>query len=77
MYQFVRSKDTGGAITKNLIGYHGSSKYEANNRSYNPSRGDYECYFCHRLFSSLHGLNQHLNSPTRKSSPILLAAEHG
>ncbi|KAK7910882.1 hypothetical protein PG985_013363 [Apiospora marii] len=68
LYQFVRSKDTGGVFTKNLIGYHGSSKYEANDQSYNPYRGGYECYLCHRVFSSLHGLNQHLNSPIHQQA---------
>ncbi|KAK6855822.1 hypothetical protein PG995_007973 [Apiospora arundinis] len=68
LYKFVRSKDTGGVFTKNLIGYHGSTHYEANENSYNAYRGCYECYLCHRAFSLLHGLNQHLNSPIHQQS---------
>ncbi|KAK7954966.1 hypothetical protein PG996_015773 [Apiospora saccharicola] len=68
LYKFVRSKDTGGVFTKNLIGYRGSSQYEANDQSYNPCLGRYECYLCHRLFGLLSGLNQHLNSPTHQQA---------
>ncbi|KAI5924862.1 hypothetical protein F4810DRAFT_709053 [Camillea tinctor] len=68
LYKFVRSKDPGGMMTKNLIGWTGSSQYEANDRSYNWYREGYECYLCHRLFSNLHSLNQHLNSPTHQES---------
>ncbi|KAK8101672.1 hypothetical protein PG999_012046 [Apiospora kogelbergensis] len=66
LYKFVRSKDPGGVFTKNLVGYQGSTYYEANEQSYNPYRGGYQCYLCHSLFSSLQGLTQHLNSPTHQ-----------
>ncbi|KAH8807236.1 hypothetical protein F5884DRAFT_899669 [Xylogone sp. PMI_703] len=68
LYKFMRSKDPGGVITKNLIGWHGSTKYEANDRSYNWRRQGYECYLCHGLFGKLQGLNQHLNSPIHQES---------
>ncbi|KAH7190565.1 hypothetical protein BKA60DRAFT_586033 [Fusarium oxysporum] len=63
LYKFVRSKDPGGAITNNLIGWHGSSHYEANHLANYQHFQVWECYLCHRLFGSLNGLNQHLNSP--------------
>ncbi|KAH8681285.1 hypothetical protein BX600DRAFT_17251 [Xylariales sp. PMI_506] len=61
VYRVVRSKDPTGAISKKLIGWHGSPSYQANDRAWN---GDgYECYLCHSEFRSLNGLNQHLSSP--------------
>ncbi|KAK2478702.1 hypothetical protein H9L39_08076 [Fusarium oxysporum f. sp. albedinis] len=63
LYKFVRSKDPGGSITNNLIGWHGSSHYEANHLANYQHFQVWECYLCHRLFGSLNGLNQHLNSP--------------
>ncbi|KAH8594480.1 hypothetical protein B0O99DRAFT_513835 [Bisporella sp. PMI_857] len=68
LYKFVRSKDPSGVITKNLIGWTGSTQYEASNRSYNWSRQGWECYLCHRLFGHLSSLNQHLNSPAHQKS---------
>ncbi|KAH9905221.1 hypothetical protein F4778DRAFT_698055 [Xylariomycetidae sp. FL2044] len=68
LYKFVRSKDPGGIITKNLIGWAGSTQYEASRRSYNAKRHGWECYLCHRLFKSLPSLNQHLNSPTHQET---------
>ena len=65
LYKFVRAKDPNGAITNNLIGWHGSTQYEANGLAYNQSCQAWECYLCNRLFNSLQGLNQHLNSPVR------------
>ncbi|GAA6008680.1 hypothetical protein JCM11491_003397 [Sporobolomyces phaffii] len=35
----------------------------ATNASYNPSNGQFECFFCHSFFRTLSGLNQHLASP--------------
>ncbi|KUI60318.1 hypothetical protein VP1G_11233 [Cytospora mali] len=49
LYEYVRSKDPHGAISKKLIGWHDEPTYEANARAWN-GRG-YECYFCHRLFN--------------------------
>lgn len=68
IYRFVRSKDPRGTISKNLIGWTGSDKYEATDYAWN---GDWwECYFCHRCFNSRSALNQHLNSPIRKYQGI-------
>ncbi|KAI0008992.1 hypothetical protein F4779DRAFT_628130 [Xylariaceae sp. FL0662B] len=68
LYKFVRSKDSGGIITKNLVGWPGSTQYEANSRSYNRYRQGWECYLCHQLFGQLSSLNQHLNSPIHQET---------
>ncbi len=68
MYRFVRFKDPSGAISKNLIGWSGSNSYEVTGNAWN---GDgWECYFCHREFRASNSLQQHLDSPTRKSDPL-------
>lgn len=69
MFRFVRARDAQGVISNKLLGWEGSSTYEATGRSWNGEF--YECYLCHREFNSLHGLNQHLNSPRRTSEPPL------
>lgn len=64
IYRYVRGKDPNGIIFKKLLEWQGTSRYEASARNWN---GDgYECYLCHRDFSSLHRLNQHLNSAARE-----------
>lgn len=69
IYKFVRSKDPDGIISKKLIGWSGSYEYEATENCWN---GDfYECYLCHKEFGKLNSLNQHLNSPARKSTKSL------
>ncbi|RGP69239.1 zinc finger protein [Fusarium longipes] len=73
IYKFIRSKDPNGAITNNLIGWHGSTvHYEASDLAFNHRCGAWECYLCHRLFGSLAGLNQHLNSPVHQKSSIIV-----
>jgi hypothetical protein len=74
VYELVRPKDPNGLISKHLIGWQGSATYEATARTWN-GRG-YECYFCSRDFTTLHGLNQHLNSPTREELPREILSEH-
>ncbi|KAF2156503.1 hypothetical protein K461DRAFT_97044 [Myriangium duriaei CBS 260.36] len=68
IYKFIRSKDPQGAFTKNLIQGPDMTRYQANGRAYNHSRGGWECYFCHKLFKQLPHLNQHLNSPAHQES---------
>ncbi|KAI1118338.1 hypothetical protein F5Y14DRAFT_400053 [Nemania sp. NC0429] len=64
VYNIVRSLDQDGLIAKKLIGWQGSTTYEATERSWN---GDsYECYFCAREFNTLSSLNQHLQSPVHQ-----------
>ncbi|KAJ1337210.1 GDNF-inducible zinc finger protein 1 [Microdochium nivale] len=66
IYRMIRSRDTSGVMTKNLLDWHGSNEYEATSQSWNGY--GYECYLCHRSFNSLHGLNQHLNSPVHQQA---------
>jgi hypothetical protein len=63
----LRQRDPQGVITKNLLEWSGSSEYSATSKSWNSRRQGYECYFCNRLFNTLRSLNQHLQSPARKS----------
>ncbi|KAL7619895.1 hypothetical protein AAE478_010442 [Parahypoxylon ruwenzoriense] len=66
VYKIVRSKDSGGLISKKLLDWNGSPKYEANREAWN---GDaWECYFCNREFRSLRALNQHLASPAHQQN---------
>ncbi|KAJ3472816.1 hypothetical protein NLG97_g10698 [Lecanicillium saksenae] len=44
----------------------GLSAYEVTERSWNGV--GYECYLCRRVFGSLHGLSQHLNSPAHQEA---------
>lgn len=64
LYKFIRTKDPEGRISKNLIGWTGSSSFEATDKTWNGRA--FDCYFCHREFGQLHALNQHLSSPVRK-----------
>ena len=58
-------RDPHGQITKKLLTYPDfKMKQAATSASWN---GDfYECYLCHREFTSLNALNQHLASPAHK-----------
>lgn len=65
----VRKRDPHGVITNKQIGWHDetveqNNTYEANHLSYNG--GAWECYICHREFTTLNGLNMHLNSSRHK-----------
>ncbi|KAI1654374.1 hypothetical protein F4813DRAFT_392880 [Daldinia decipiens] len=66
VYKLVRTKDPGSLISKKLLGWNGSPKYEATYESWNGYA--FECYLCHRKFSSLNSLNQHLSSPTHQQN---------
>ncbi|KAI1645263.1 uncharacterized protein F4817DRAFT_344209 [Daldinia loculata] len=66
VYKLVRTKDPGGLISKNLLGWKGSPKYEATYESWNGCA--FECYLCHRQFGLLSSLNQHLSSPTHQQN---------
>lgn len=41
--------------------------YSATERAFNSRLNAYECYLCHKLFSSLNSLNTHLDSPAHDS----------
>ncbi|KAM0753274.1 hypothetical protein T439DRAFT_333138 [Meredithblackwellia eburnea MCA 4105] len=47
-----------------------TTTYRATERAWNHEAQAYECYFCHSLFNSLAGLNQHLASPKHSGSAI-------
>ncbi|KAI1148929.1 hypothetical protein F4825DRAFT_432329 [Nemania diffusa] len=64
LYKHVRHLDQDGLIANKLIGWQGSTIYEATKRAWNGKY--YECYFCHRLFNYLDSLNQHLQSPAHQ-----------
>ncbi|KAK4130590.1 hypothetical protein BT67DRAFT_410561 [Trichocladium antarcticum] len=68
IYQFVRSKDPNGLISKNTIAWHDerNTTYVASGKSWNGS--SYECYFCHREFGKLPSLNQHLASDVHREA---------
>ncbi|KAK1752702.1 hypothetical protein QBC47DRAFT_389129 [Echria macrotheca] len=66
VWAIVRAKDPNGIISKNLLEYPTTNKYEASGRTWNGY--GYECYFCSREFKQLHGLNQHLNSPVHQQA---------
>ncbi|KAK3997910.1 hypothetical protein QBC44DRAFT_255087 [Cladorrhinum sp. PSN332] len=68
IYQFVRSKDPSGLISKKLLGWtaSGGATYDASHRTWNGT--GYECYFCSREFRALSSLNQHLNSPAHQQA---------
>ncbi|KAI1385410.1 uncharacterized protein F4822DRAFT_412972 [Hypoxylon trugodes] len=67
VYEIVRSKDPGGLISKNLVGWRGNAPYyEATAQAWNGYA--YECYLCHRQFGRLESLNQHLSSPAHKQN---------
>ncbi|KAL4925195.1 uncharacterized protein BDV17DRAFT_294748 [Aspergillus undulatus] len=62
IYRTVCEPDTQGVITYKQIGWieDQNAQYTAMPRSWNGYR--FECYLCHREFTKLSGLNQHLNS---------------
>lgn len=60
----IRRRDPNHIITKKLLTYHPASTWSATNDTWN---GDFfECYLCHREFTQLCGLNQHLNSDAHR-----------
>ncbi|KAJ4411739.1 hypothetical protein N0V82_008923 [Gnomoniopsis sp. IMI 355080] len=61
-FGFVRAHDPKGAVSKKPMVWQSENKYEATDWAWNGS--GYECfYFCHKSFSTLQALNQHLASP--------------
>ncbi|OCK82724.1 hypothetical protein K432DRAFT_348567 [Lepidopterella palustris CBS 459.81] len=65
IYQTIKGRDPHGLITQKLLTYtDDSTQTIATTAAWNGS--GYECYICHRSFSSLRGLNQHVGSPVHK-----------
>ncbi|WXC65157.1 hypothetical protein SNK03_010965 [Fusarium graminearum] len=64
LYKYVRNRDPAGVIVNKRLEWHGERTYEINPRlAWNHWAKTYECYLCHKLHSSLHGLKLHLESP--------------
>ncbi|PHH66089.1 hypothetical protein CDD81_614 [Ophiocordyceps australis] len=68
LYLAVRRRDPDSLLCKKLLGWTGSTDYEASNLAWNSSVQAYECYFCHQYFKKLSSLNQHLKSPTHQDN---------
>jgi hypothetical protein len=68
IHQVVRQFDPKGVICKENVPVANPVVYQATQRAWNSYRGAYECFLCYDGFSSLHGLNQHLNSPRHQQS---------
>ncbi|KAK6209831.1 zinc finger protein [Colletotrichum tabaci] len=66
LYEAVRRRDPNGLLSKRLLEWHASPTYTATDLTYNDAARAYECYLCHRLFTTLQGLNMHLNSTVHK-----------
>ncbi|KAI1393973.1 uncharacterized protein F4822DRAFT_439807 [Hypoxylon trugodes] len=66
IYKAVRAKDPTGMISKKLIGWHGSTTYEATDKAWNGWA--WECYLCNRTFNAKPGLDQHLQSPIHQQA---------
>ncbi|KAL3481236.1 hypothetical protein BJX99DRAFT_253894 [Aspergillus californicus] len=66
IYRLIRKRDPSGVITHKQIGWveEQNAQYSASATAWNGS--GFECYLCHRSFTKLFGLNQHLNSPVHK-----------
>lgn len=67
IYKIVRENDRNGMITNKLIGWKEDEerdKWEVNPNAYNGNM--WECYYCHREFSTASSLKSHLNSPVHK-----------
>ncbi|TID02055.1 hypothetical protein CH35J_004629 [Colletotrichum higginsianum] len=66
LYETIRRRDPNGLISKRLQGLSASPMYTATERAYNTAASAYQCYLCHRYFTTLQGLNMHLNSTVHK-----------
>ncbi|XEV05267.1 hypothetical protein FSHL1_010554 [Fusarium sambucinum] len=64
LYRYIKNRDPGGVITNKRLEWYGDKTYDINPRlAWNHWAKAYECYLCHKLHSSLHGLKLHLESP--------------
>lgn len=62
----LRKRDTNHVITKKMLTYYPASTWSATTETWN---GDfYECYLCHREFTQLRSLNQHLSSDAHREN---------
>ncbi|KAL4877130.1 hypothetical protein BJY04DRAFT_210203 [Aspergillus karnatakaensis] len=68
IHRMIQERDPNGLITNKQIGWKDEDNisFSANHRAWNGS--GYECYLCHRVFTQLNNLNQHLQSPKHKQA---------
>lgn len=67
VHRILGQRDPKGFITERLIGWHDSSlSAEWDPNSAWNGQG-YDCYICHRSFSTPHGLRQHITSPVHQA----------
>ncbi|PTD08961.1 hypothetical protein HYE67_005030 [Fusarium culmorum] len=63
VYEAVRSRDPNGTLTKKLLDWSKSVRFEATERSLNAVTGAFDCSLCGASFNRLQSLTQHLQSP--------------
>ncbi|QPC80169.1 hypothetical protein HYE68_010921 [Fusarium pseudograminearum] len=63
VYEAVRSRDPNGTLTKKLLDWSKSVRFEATGRSLNAVTGAFDCSLCGASFNRLQSLTQHLQSP--------------
>ncbi|KAF2136380.1 uncharacterized protein K452DRAFT_329736 [Aplosporella prunicola CBS 121167] len=66
IHRMVSQRDPHGAITNKQIGWHAeeNTTYTVTDRAFNGIA--WECYLCHKLFSTCNALNSHANSPVHQ-----------
>ncbi|KAH0039566.1 hypothetical protein KCU78_g1296, partial [Aureobasidium melanogenum] len=68
IHRAIRQRDPKGVITERLLEWHDGNTI---NSTWNPSSAyngsGYECYICHREFSTPRGLEQHIRSPVHQA----------
>ncbi|KAG5658542.1 hypothetical protein KAF25_010723 [Fusarium avenaceum] len=69
LYRYIKHRDPAGLISNKEIEWSGEKTYSINPRAaWNPWVKAFECYLCHKLYMSLNGLRQHLESPRHQQS---------
>ncbi|TQN65982.1 hypothetical protein CSHISOI_09602 [Colletotrichum shisoi] len=66
LYETIRRRDPNGLISESLQGLSASPTYTATERAYNTAAVAYQCCLCRRYFTTMQGLNMHLNSTVHK-----------
>ncbi|KAF4974952.1 hypothetical protein FZEAL_8215 [Fusarium zealandicum] len=64
LYRAIRERDPNGLISNRSLEWYGERSFEIDPKdAWNSQSLAFECYLCHQLFNSHHGLKQHLESP--------------
>lgn len=64
IFRIMKERDPNGYVTNLLLKYE-QTTYTNTNKCWNGRA--FECYFCNREFRTKYSLDQHLNSPVRRS----------